>query len=295
VRRGESFEGWALASRDPSTGQECLLSYSGAPVLDARGRRFQSVLVARDISAWARVEALLRHSQKMQAVGLMTAGIAHDFNNVLTVIIGNASLSRRNGADVTQRPELDAILLAARRGATMTARLLALTRRRQAVVLAVHPGTILRGLEPLMRRLLPPSLSLDVDDRTDVSETVAADAASIEQVIIGLFTLAQQSLGESGALSIVCESMWTEAAEGGVPRRRVALSVGDMSRWFEAEGACVRGVWNSIDGATPLGLALVRELMARHDGAVRVGATEARGTVVTVCWPALGEPASAGA
>lgn len=285
VMRGESFSGWPLLCRETATGRECLVSYSGAPVIDARGRQVQSVIVARDVSAWVRVEAMLRHSQKMQAVGMMTAGITHDFNNILTVIIGNGSLAKRNAVEASVRPELDAMLLAARRGAVMTARLLAFTRRRRADVLAVHPGTILRGLEPLMRRLQPPSLTLEVTDRTHGDDVVIADVASVEQVIVGLFTLAQQSLGEGGVLSIACESAWADAGAAPAGHRRVTIAVGDLHHWFEAECACVDAAWNSIDGASPLGLALIRELMGRHGGTVRIERTEVKGTVVTVSWP----------
>jgi signal transduction histidine kinase len=283
--RGESFAGWSLSCRDAATGHECLLTYGGAPVLDARGRQVESVIVARDVSAWVRVEAMLRHSQKMQAVGTMAAGITHDFNNILTVIIGNGSLARRNAADASVKPELEAILHAARRGAAMTARLLAFTRRRRADVRAVHPGTILRALEPLMRRLQTPALTLEVTDWTDGDDVVIADAASIEQVIIGLFTLAQQSIGEGGVLSIMCESAWADADAVPAGQRRVTISVGDLHEWFEAEQACVDAAWQSIEGASPLGLALVRELMARYGGAVRIERTEVAGTVVTVSWP----------
>ena len=86
----------------------------------------------RDVSARKAAEERLRHSAKMEAVGLLTAGIAHDFNNLLTVVLGNLESAQRRFAAVD--PALSRALENANRGArqaaNITEKLLAFARRK---------------------------------------------------------------------------------------------------------------------------------------------------------------------
>lgn len=144
----------------------------------------------------------------------------------------------------------------------------------------------------MMRRLLPPPLTLELVDLTDVSDTVSASAAEIEHVVLSLFMMAQRSLGDSGALSVVCESAWTDADGAAGPRgRHVTLTVGDLTQWLESEQIPDDSGWSGVRDAEPLGLALVRNLMARHKGTVRIETTDAGDRVVTVRWPVARESA----
>ncbi len=78
------------------------------------------------------LEEALLHSQKMKAVGQLTGGLAHDFNNLLAVIIGSLELVEPDARDA---PRLSRALKAAERGALLTQRLLAFSRKQ-----ALHPG-----------------------------------------------------------------------------------------------------------------------------------------------------------
>ena len=50
-----------------------------------------------DVTARMRAEAMVRQSQKMEAIGHLTGGVAHDFNNLLQIISANLDLAVASG------------------------------------------------------------------------------------------------------------------------------------------------------------------------------------------------------
>lgn len=98
------------------------------------------------------LEEALLHSQKLKAVGQLTGGLAHDFNNLLAVIIGSLDLVNPESPDA---PRVNRALKAAERGALLTQRLLAFSRKQSLHPHAVELKTLLENLGELMRHSLP--------------------------------------------------------------------------------------------------------------------------------------------
>ena len=94
------------------------------------GNQRAILTTVHDISDRVKLEDQLRQAQKMEAVGRLAGGIAHDFNNLLTAIRGNAELmSHRVKKDPAMAAEVDEILHAADRAASLTRQLLAFSRK----------------------------------------------------------------------------------------------------------------------------------------------------------------------
>ncbi|KAE9796093.1 HAMP domain-containing protein, partial [Escherichia coli] len=104
------------------------------------------------------LEEALLHSQKLKAVGQLTGGLAHDFNNLLAVIIGSLDLVNPESPDA---PRVNRALKAAERGALLTQRLLAFSRKQSLHPHAVELKTLLENLGELMRHSLPATLTLE--------------------------------------------------------------------------------------------------------------------------------------
>ena len=121
------------------------------------------VLNLRDITERVELEQRLYNAQKMEAVGRMAGGVAHDFNNLLAIIMANAELAliglpERHGA----RADLAEILRATKRGATLTGRLLLLSRRDLPVTDAISPAEVLRALTPALQGVAGANLTVAI-------------------------------------------------------------------------------------------------------------------------------------
>ena len=134
----------------------------------------------------ARVEAALRQSQKMEAVGQLTGGIAHDFNNMLTGVIGSLDMLRRRIAagrsDGLDR-YLDAASASAQRAAALTQRLLAFSRRQTLDPKPVEINGLISAMDELLVRAIDESIVLELALAADLPNAVV-DPNQLENAIL---------------------------------------------------------------------------------------------------------------
>mgnify|MGYP001343299391 CR=1 FL=1 len=158
------------------------------------------VVVIRDITERHEAERQLLQAQKMESVGRLTGGIAHDFNNLLTVIIGNLEdvLMR---APEGLKQELASARMAAERSATLIAKLLAYSRRQVLEPEPVELGTLVRGLEDLLRRTLGEDIGLEFAVQEE-SWPAMADIAQVENAILNLVINSRDAMPNGGKLTI---------------------------------------------------------------------------------------------
>jgi PAS domain S-box-containing protein len=159
--------------------------------------------IIHDLTERKRTEEQLVQAQKMEAVGQLSGGIAHDFNNLLTVIVGNAEFlseqlksSRR---DLLQLAE--DIGRAGDRGAELTQRLLAFSRRQILRPVEIECNDLLDSMHKLLRR----TMREDIEIKTDFDPGLAlafADPAQLESAVLNLALNAQDAMPSGGRLVI---------------------------------------------------------------------------------------------
>ncbi|MCX7556118.1 PAS domain S-box protein [Xanthomonadaceae bacterium JHOS43] len=174
----------------------------GVVVRDADGEAVRMVGGMTDISEMRALEAQLRVSQRLEAVGQLTGGLAHDFNNLLTVVLGNAELLEERLAHVPGERDLARMILsAAQRGAALTQRLLAFARRQALEARPVLLGELVHGMEHLVRRAIGDEITLEVI-ATKGNGCVLVDAAQLENALLNLCINARDAMPEGGRLVI---------------------------------------------------------------------------------------------
>jgi signal transduction histidine kinase/CheY-like chemotaxis protein len=181
--------------------------------IDARSLALANEQLRREIAERERVEAVLRQSQKMEAVGRLTGGIAHDFNNMLAVIMGSLDLLKRrlDGADLRLAALVESALDSTQRAATLTRRLLAFSRLQPLKPQSVDIERTLRGMAELLQRTL--------GERTKVETVVSGglwrahiDRSQLEAAILNMAINARDAMPDGGKLTIEAGNAYLDRA-----------------------------------------------------------------------------------
>ena len=190
------------------------LSLSVGVVRNAHSEPSGFVLLAADLSERAKLEAQLRHAQKMDAVGQLAGGIAHDFNNLLTVVTGYAGiLLSELPKDEPIRPDIKEIMSAADRAGVLTRQLLAFSRQQMLEPRVLDLNDVVEGMEQMLRRVLPADIKVIMKlDRS--LGWVNADPGQLEQVLMNLIVNARDAMPEGGELVIETRDARLDGTDG---------------------------------------------------------------------------------
>mgnify|MGYP001791032368 FL=1 len=174
---------------------------SAQPVFSANGAFIGYRGTSLEITNEREAEERLRLSERMMAVGQLTAGIAHDFNNILAVIRGNAELLPLAETQDSQDRSIEDIVAAVRRGAELTSHLLSFGRVQRLSPETIDIGEFLDRQSTLLQRTLGEDFRVDVD-LPDRPVRVLADPHQLEDAVLNLAINARDAAGSGGGLSI---------------------------------------------------------------------------------------------
>ncbi len=250
-----------------------------------------------DISDRVKLEDQLRQAQKMEAVGRLAGGIAHDFNNLLTAIRGNAELmSHRVKKDPAMAAEVDEILHAADRAASLTRQLLAFSRKQILQPVALDINEIVASVSRMARRLIGTGVQLQQELAPTLAQ-VLADPAQIEQVLLNLIVNARDAIPAGGMITIQTANVRLEAdspemSQAGLsPGPFVLLAVSDngigMDQATQARIFEPFFTTKETGRGTGLGLATVYGIIRQTGGAISMVSERGRGASFRVYLPAV--------
>ena len=258
----------------------------------ANGQRIFTGFI-RDLTARQKMEAELRQSQKMEAVGQLTGGVAHDFNNLLTVIAGNLEMLEASLNDERQREMLREAQDAVQDGAKLTSQLLAFGRRQPLNPKPTDIGPLVFNFAELLRRALGESIELSIVT-TGSAHLAVVDAPQLQNALLNLAINARDAMPNGGRLTIEISHVrldadYAQAYAEVRTGRYVLVAVTDSGEGMSEqvrERAFEPFFTTKPTGAgTGLGLSMVYGFVKQSGGHIQLYSELGRGTTVRLFLP----------
>ena len=249
------------------------------------------VAAVRDVTERKQMDETLRQAQRMDAIGQVTAGVAHDFNNLLHAILGSVSmLHEQDGLDADGRECVQIAEQAAQRGAVLTHRLLAFSRKQTLDPVLVRPDEVVKDIEALLARTLGGRMRVELNIEAAIWP-VLADGAQLDNCILNLALNARDATPGGGVIRLLIANRdRQEATASGLPAGEyvcftvqdegVGMSAGTLARALEPFFTT-----KPIGKGTGLGLSMVQGFARQSGGDVRIKSTPGQGTEVSLWLP----------
>ncbi|MBY5374536.1 PAS domain-containing sensor histidine kinase (plasmid) [Rhizobium leguminosarum] len=266
-------------------------------IRDEEGNVLGFAKITRDITEKMETQRALEQareelfqSQKMEAIGQLTGGIAHDFNNLLMAVLGSLEiLKKRMPQDLSLTSLVDNAMQGAQRGAALTQRMLAFSRRQELHVEPIDVSGLVRGMMDMLSRSLGPLTAIETSFPVRLP-TILTDPNQLEMAILNLVVNARDAMPSGGRIVL-------RASEESLPSGKIPLPPGRYVRIAvidEGEGMDAKTLEQAITPffttkgvgkGTGLGLSMVQGLASQSGGRLMMKSSLGEGTTVELWFP----------
>jgi signal transduction histidine kinase len=236
--------------------------------------------------------AQLFEAQKMDTIGQLTGGVAHDFNNLLMAVLGSLTLlEKRLPDDPRSHRLLQNAVQGAQRGAALTQRLLAFSRRQELKPEAVDVPQLVDGMRELLERALGPGIELQTQFQAALPAALV-DANQLELALLNVALNARDAMPTGGTLTISAAYENEKSAAGETalqPGEYVRILIADdgvgMDEVTLAKATEPFFTTKGPGKGTGLGLSMVHGLAAQSGGLLRINSQPKLGTTLELWLP----------
>jgi len=283
---GDSSKEYAMLKRDGATFPAMV--YSIPTMSDGQVVGLKCIVI--DISEQRQLEAQLRQSQKLEAVGQLAGGVAHDFNNLLTGIIGYAQLLSAKADDKSMAADLDQITALGHRAANLTRQLLAFSRRQPMEPVVMNINQLVENTSKMLKRLIGEDIDLVFTPEKNLGQ-IRADPGQVEQVLMNLAVNARDAMPKGGKLTIETANVtldqdYANEHQDTEPGPYVMLGVTDNGCGMDEKTR--RRIFEpffttkDVGQGTGLGLSTAYGIVKQHKGNICVYSEPGKGTTFKV-------------
>ncbi len=270
--------------------------------LGASGEFQGTLQINTDVTERLRIEEQLRHTQKLESLGVLAGGVAHDFNNLLTGILGNASLALETvPANQPQHQFLEEVIHASERAADLTRQLLAYAGKGRFVMRTIDLSSVVRDISGLLQTSIAKTVQLRLQLHNRLPG-IDADPGQLQQIVMNLVINGAEAIGPEGGSVLVITTVqevddayiatMSSAGELLRPGLYVLLEVHDTGCGMSEEtlARMFDPFFTTKFAGRGLGLSAVLGIVRAHNGAIKVYSKPGQGASVKVLLPASANP-----
>ncbi len=276
-------------------GKEIDLEVSVTRIPYRGGMATQGIL--RDITEKKKLEAQLRQSQKLEAIGTLAGGIAHDFNNILMAILGYTEMAQNDiPTKNSTYQKLEQALKASTRAKELVQQILTFSRQIEHEFQPVQIHPVVKEAIKLLRASLPTTIEIrqNIDNRCGY---ILGDPTQIHQIIMNLCTNAFHAMRENGGIleislkDVDVDADYAKAYPQLSPGEYVRLAVRDTGHGIDS--VTLERIFDpffttkAAGEGTGMGLAVIHGIVTRHGGQIVVNSEPGKGSTFQVYLPRL--------
>ena len=273
-------------------------SVTVSAINDDEGRPLMAIAVIEDITKRLQTEERLRQSQRVAATGELAGGLAHDFNNLLSIILGNADLVTEKLAKYSEAGSdcqrlLESIIAAAERGAAITHRLLAFSRKQPLEPEILDLNSVLAQMNQLIRHSVVGNIEIEMIQHAGLWRC-EIDRSQVENVLVNLAVNARDAMPDGGKMTIetanvVLDDEYVIDCDDLVSGQYVMLAVTDNGTGMSEEviGQVIEPFFTTKDvgHGSGLGLSMVYGFVKQSGGHLSIYSEIGEGTTVKLYLP----------
>ena len=241
-----------------------------------------------------KMEAQLRRTQKMEALGTLAGGIAHDFNNLLSVILANISLAEDDIKPEVGRSEfLEVAAKATMRAKDLTSRLVTFSEGGEPVKKVTSIGELVK--DSVTSTVGGSGIDCEFSIPDDLS-LVEIDPGQMKHVIHNITNNAREAMTGEGRITIYCENVTIGEQDALILNdgEYVKISIKDQGTGISKES--LQKVFDPYFSTKEmgthkgmgLGLSACYSIVKKHGGLITVESAVGIGTTTHIYLPAAG-------
>lgn len=274
------------------------------PEFDDRQQVIGILNLSLDVTAEKEAQRQLNEAQRMTAVGQLAGGMAHDFNNLLSIILGNLLLAKSHHHQVTGLAEyLDPAINASRRGADITHRMLAFSRRQSLFPAVVNVNQLIDETRQLLRGSLPSNIQIHFEQQNEDCLSFV-DSSHLENALVNLALNAKDAMPDGGKLQFTVSGctiahttgsavIYDEAVPAG---NYIRITIADTGKGFDShqQQQAFEPFFTTKNGDnhSGLGLSMVYGFVKQSGGYIHIDSAPEQGAAISLLLPVAIKPTS---